>query len=327
MWQSRECLRQHRPEILPAARGRVDHHGGGPVQGPRPSSPAKRGFTLIELLVVIAIIGTLIALLLPAVQAAREAARRIWCTSNLKQLALATLNYADAHGTLPMSGHDQRQARDPKTFTTSKGIFVALLAQLDQQATFNAVNFDVNMFNKENTTISSVGVGVLWCPTDPGSGTSGMLPSIPVFDIFPEFTDVAMYYTSYAANNGVVPRSRARRLSEITDGLSQTFLLGEKTRAGLSGKDLLAYHWWTNGDSAHSEFLAWSDMPINAYRRPSFYGVKTSALLGASSLHAGGANFTMADGSARFVKETIGRKTYEALGSYNAREVISADAY
>src|SRR5438309_2228365 len=124
------------------------------------------GFTLIELLVVISIIAVLISLLLPAVQSAREAARRAQCTNNLKQLALAAHNYISAVGSLPQGIQFQY---DPNSgfFWSSGSLLVPLMQYAEQQQIFNAVNFDINMYNAPNTTISGVGVSTLWCPSDP----------------------------------------------------------------------------------------------------------------------------------------------------------------
>src|SRR5437763_2256610 len=102
-----------------------------------------RGFTLIELLVVIAIIAVLIALLLPAVQSARETARRIQCTNNLKQIALAAHSYLDVNNALPQGVTDQYAFTFPSSYPwqSSGSIFVSLLPHLEQQSLFNAVNF------------------------------------------------------------------------------------------------------------------------------------------------------------------------------------------
>ncbi len=119
----------------------------------------RRGLTLVELLVVVAIVGLLIAFLLPAVQAAREAARRANCAINLKQIALATANYADVWGTLP--------AGVQFTFNYSTASqHVAILPFLEQVPLFNAVNFDWVIWSAANTTVMGAKLDVFLCPSD-----------------------------------------------------------------------------------------------------------------------------------------------------------------
>ena len=120
----------------------------------------RRGFTLIELLVVIAVIVVLIGLLLPAVQAAREAARRSQCVNNLKQLALATHTYERTWECYPQGVQ--------YTFNYSTAShWIALLPFYEQQPLFNAINFDWNNVSPANTTVNSVKLSALMCPSDP----------------------------------------------------------------------------------------------------------------------------------------------------------------
>jgi prepilin-type N-terminal cleavage/methylation domain-containing protein/prepilin-type processing-associated H-X9-DG protein len=132
----------------------------------------RRGFTLIELLVVISIIAVLIGLLLPAVQAAREASRRARCSNSLKQLALATANYEVVNGTFPMATGLQFCEIGAICFGTSPdvgnapGPLVALLPFYEQGSLFNAWNSQVAEFGDVNSTIDATGMGALWCPSD-----------------------------------------------------------------------------------------------------------------------------------------------------------------
>ena len=128
----------------------------------------RRGFTLIELLVVIAIIGVLISLLLPAVQAAREAARRAQCTNNLKQIALASLNYESAQGTLP-PGQLLQIYRAPFTYSYGHSVFVSILPYLEGSSIYQAYNFAVSWRNEHNVTVAGAALNALWCPSDPSA--------------------------------------------------------------------------------------------------------------------------------------------------------------
>jgi prepilin-type N-terminal cleavage/methylation domain-containing protein/prepilin-type processing-associated H-X9-DG protein len=282
------------------------------------SSPTKRlGFTLIELLAVIAIIAVLIALLLPAVQAAREAARRAHCANNLKQLALAMHNYANVNEALPMGYANQWCEVVADAMCISHGPFVALLPYIEQQPLFNAVNFERNIYMSSNTTIYATGVKTLWCPSDPTS-------SLPVINNLFETNQNTIYLSSYvcstgswynhgrnpvrtAQNNGLFWGASATRFADVTDGLSNTIALGERAHALLTADSAACWSWWADGDIGDTQFSAL--YPINPQRRivdgslPFTDGLYWAS--SASSLHPGGANFAMLDGSVRFIKDSI----------------------
>src|SRR5215468_577416 len=131
-------------------------------------SRKRRGFTLIELLVVIAIIAVLIALLLPAVQAARESARRAQCVNNLKQLALASLNYESANNCLQASAlwgnpADGRFCRPKYGF----GPFIPILPYMEQSNIFNLFNFSTSHYRAPNYSFAGIMISTLQCPSDP----------------------------------------------------------------------------------------------------------------------------------------------------------------
>jgi prepilin-type N-terminal cleavage/methylation domain-containing protein/prepilin-type processing-associated H-X9-DG protein len=259
------------------------------------------GFTLIELLVVIAIISVLIALLLPAVQAAREAARRIQCTNNLKQLTLATHNYISAHGTLPMGMHRQLDPNS-KIYWTSGSCLVALMQYAEQTQVYNSVNFSVVIWNAPNTTVTGMGIRTLWCPSDSRVEDSQMFPASQGLALDP--VDLPIRYSSYGANAGTwfqdtyyVPGSNPWAdttfqprmanmngvmynlgyppvvgpgwpcvlLASVTDGTSNTIAFAERAHGKLEGDDRLYWNWWASGNYGDTLFCTF--FPPNPFNK------------------------------------------------------------
>jgi prepilin-type N-terminal cleavage/methylation domain-containing protein len=184
----------------------------------------RRGFTLIELLVVIAIIGVLIALLLPAVQAAREAARRSQCVNNLKQIALAMHNYQQEVGSLPW-GHGPFGWNDWNAF-------VMMLPMLEQSAMYNAINFSVPSAcqpgNKMNITVQRSRLNVLLCPSDMDRLTT--LDGHINYTANSGATQQFFYRGMPDGLFGHIPEERVIGFEAITDGLSNTAAFSERVK-------------------------------------------------------------------------------------------------
>ena len=190
----------------------------------------RRGFTLIELLVVIAIIGVLIALLLPAVQSAREAARRMQCTNNLKQLGLAIHNYEGVVNALPPTLMITGQGTTV-TWTNGFGGFPRILPYAEQGSLFNATNFDVDILTPPNSTVVVQVVNVLICPSEVRNPyrvtASGGRLGIANYGFVTGDWFVWGGLGGAVQGRSAFGPNMARRLAEIRDGLSQTLFLSE----------------------------------------------------------------------------------------------------
>ncbi|MFO0950125.1 MAG: DUF1559 domain-containing protein [Isosphaeraceae bacterium] len=325
-----------------------------------------RGFTLIELLVVIAIIAVLIALLLPAVQSAREAARRAQCVNNLKQIGLAVHNYIDTAGVFPI-GRGVRPAR-PYDITSRYNYsgFSMILPHLEQRTLFNALNFDLTVNVQDgNTTVMAAAVASFLCPSDaqrpPANwGGNNYRFSEGANNLYSYgVTDTGAVNTTMPPPNGPFFPEESRRLSQVTDGTSNTALASERLlgdfNQGLATprRDIFVAPTWpttleetfrdceavdktstpSNGESGSG--APWLDgfLHTSIYKhvsppnRASCYNYPARLTMTASSLHPGGVNVGFIDGSVRFIKDTINRDVWRAIGSMNGGEVISADQY
>lgn len=189
-----------------------------------------RGFTLIELLVVIAIIALLVGLLLPAVQAAREAARRIQCTNNLKQIGLAVHGYHDAVGTLPL-GCAVAWAPSGNALFNGWGITARVLPYLEGQAQFNACNFNLANEVPQNDTAMRLSIGAYLCPSDGRNREIFLDDGQPRNNSNYAFNRGDWYVwggkVSTAPPNSPFQANRCVPLAGVTDGLSNTLFAAE----------------------------------------------------------------------------------------------------
>jgi prepilin-type N-terminal cleavage/methylation domain-containing protein/prepilin-type processing-associated H-X9-DG protein len=272
-----------------------------------------RGFTLIELLVVIAIIGVLVAVLLPAVQTAREAARRVQCTNNLKQFGLALHNYHDRVGTFP-PGYVARVAKDGTDLGPGWGWAACLLGDLEQVNLQNQVRFELDIGDPANATARTDSLSVFLCPSDGRSGT-----------FIPEDSAAAVAHANYAGvfgsnelkdgpgiGNGTFHRNSRIRIADLTDGLSNTLLVGER------GRRVSVATWpgaVPDADEAPSLVLGDSGTTPNSPNadKDDF-----------SSRHPQGANFLFADSSVRPIKDSISPAVWNALATRAGGEPVSA---
>lgn len=299
----------------------------------------RRGFTLVELLVVIAIIAILVGLLLPAVQAAREAARRIQCGNNLKQMGLATLQYETAHGVFPISIAYNKVGRHPPQ-VNGKGWIVSILPHLEQQNLFDQFEPGFigdfgsggGLMNPACRNAMKTQLSVLQCPSDPSTRRLATNQF--------QWTNIEVALTNYKGSigdtrmggsssihqgtepdchnttgcNGVFYRNNYQEpitAADFRDGQSNTFLIGEDVAS--HNQHSTAYY--CNGDysSCHA--------PLNYMPEPPTPSAWWN-VISFRSLHPGGAYFCLADGSVRFIQESIDHSMYRAISTKAGREVV-----
>lgn len=298
----------------------------------------KNGFTLVELLVVIAIIGVLIGMLLPAIQAVREAARRTSCQNNLKQIGLGIAVYETAFSEFPPGrigcddvGHNMGisvcdDATTPEANNGASG-FVSILPQLEQAnlADILAVNDgglwnrdvdDLQWWNNENKRQGILEhLPVLWCPSSRSEQTSDVYDPVLAATSTYAFSngslgpDNLVHVTKYK-NDGVFVYKVPRKHSDVLDGLSNTFLVGEVRNPDTWESSNI----W-NYAIANADCLRTTTNPLNTLPGA---GVVIERRNGAfASFHPAGGNFVYGDGHVGFLSEQIELQVYRDFSTIN----------
>ncbi len=316
---------------------------------------SRRGFTLIELLVVIAIIAVLIALLLPAVQQAREAARRSQCKNNLKQIGLAAHNFHDSNGTLPAG-----QGPYGCCWGTWPVLLLGFLDQSNVMVKYENWGGNDSIYgdgpapqsggtfprygSAPNTTnVTARRYTVYSCPSDMVNAPIG---SITNHNYAANWGNTHYGQTTYpgtsvtfqgapfgtAKNSDVGKRTWGEKLANITDGTSNTILVGEVLQG--KGSDLRGFFWWGDASGMTTYESPNTSVPDRIYTSVYCNSQPTQNLpcavsdasnptrFTARSRHTGGVHVALCDGSVRFVSDNIHLGTWRALGSASGTEVI-----
>jgi prepilin-type processing-associated H-X9-DG protein len=301
------------------------------------------------LLVVIAIIAILIALLLPAVQQAREAARRTQCKNHLKQIGLAFHNYHDVHRVFP-PGYISRNVTtlDPASAETGPGFSwgAMLLPMLDQSPLYNHFDFNENADDPHNAEHGGEILEVFRCPSDTAAGRFTVDNGSMQFQVASaNYVGIFGYGSvtmapGHPSPPGILYRNSSAKFRDITDGASNTMLAGERTHE---------HHFVSGGSVVRADSTWFAAVP--GVFRPSGMGMmpdegpaslvlghvgqmmasgmamhhtpnSTNHIVNFSSLHNGGIHFLMADGSVHFLSENVNYNTFRWLGERSDGQVI-----
>ncbi len=317
------------------------------------STQTRRAFTLIELLVVIAIIAMLVAILLPAVQQAREAARRSTCQNNLKQMGIALHNYHDVHNTLP-------SASVRTAYTVSRGFYgksgwawsVMILSYIEQGSLYDGMQINVNNMVDTPAMLkyTQTVIPVYRCPSSPAPDLNANFKksSWPASDV-PATSNYKALFGSldeggsastvpgcptsgfsrghcFGGENGLFGAGSSVRFRDIQDGLSNTLAVGEVTYGDLGdGIDRMAAVWAGVSDDSTGGTPTY-DLPMRVVMH-SLANTTARRINGTyknaySSHHRGGVQFLFADGSVHFISETIDGATSELLAQKSDGQVL-----
>ena len=298
----------------------------------------RSAFTLVELLVVIAIIGVLAGLILPAIQAARETARRMSCQSNMKQLAIANANYELAFKVFPPGrvGCDGISAApctgDPNFRRVGTSAFVSLLPFLEQLPLHQSMDFNNGLYSLQYGMNAVNRKGVLIRPPFMVCPSDTALPKVDVGGFFAATGSYALVSGSRGPNEGITDGvkidntgifmyKRTFSPQTITDGTSYMLAFGE-TRDGHLPE---VFNPWTMGSRHHTLRSTWNPPNTSPGKGVTTapYGPKLNGAF--HSRHVGGASFAFCDGHVAFLTDSISLTTYRALSTRDGNETISDD--
>jgi prepilin-type N-terminal cleavage/methylation domain-containing protein/prepilin-type processing-associated H-X9-DG protein len=294
----------------------------------------QRGFTLVELLVVIAIIGILVALLLPAVQAARESARRIQCSNNLKQIGLGLHNYADTNKRFPSS---RVRWNLPSGGRVVHGWCILLLPYIEHASIQNRYDFNVSFHDVKNEPVSQIPLNVFSCPSSPGGPQ--LLDNAPWGATTRSMSGDYQALAGYWDDVQIIPNTAEGMLHEnkgrpadVIDGLTHTLCiseLGGRPQFWAAGKPQAAF------PAAYSyvkEWGAWAAPQRIFYTGYTYDGMMTKGpcalncanMEGIYAFHPGGAHVLMGDGSIQFLSKSVPvQNVYRMIDPVDGQFVVS----